>query len=209
MNRISIIMVGVLATVIASLFGLVLIPNLQFEKMQPKEVMAADGSISVYPAALDDYSEAPGKEVYRSMGCVYCHSQQIRPEGFGADIDRGWGQRRSVPRDYILQDPPFLGTMRTGPDLANIGTRQPSEEWQYLHLYDPQITSPGSVMPPFKFMFVTAFDARPEPPLGSPVFRLPDAYSRRPTWIVPNKRAINLVSYLKSLQQSHDLEEVQ
>lgn len=209
MKRIPLIMAGVLATVIASLFGLVLIPDMQFEQMQPKEVIEADGSVAIYPAALDDYNELPGKEVYRAMGCVYCHSQQVRPEGFGADIDRGWGQRRSVPRDYILDDPPYLGTMRTGPDLANIGLRQPSDEWHYLHLYDPQITSPGSVMPPFKFLYETAVGEQPIPPLGSPVFQLPENYSSEPVWIVPSKKAMNLVAYLKSLQQLHDVEEVQ
>jgi cytochrome c oxidase cbb3-type subunit 2 len=129
------------------------------------------------------------------MGCVYCHSQQVRPEGFGADIDRGWGQRRSVPRDYVLQDPPYLGTMRTGPDLANIGVRQPTDQWHYLHLYDPQITSPGSVMPPFKFLYETT--------------ELPESYASEPTWIIPSKDAMNLVAYLKSLQQLHNLEDVQ
>jgi len=209
MNRIPIIMAGVLATVIASLFGLVLIPSMQFRQMQPKEVMAADGSTTVYPIALDPYNEAPGKEVYRAMGCIYCHSQQVRPEGFGADIERGWGNRRSVPRDYILQDPPYLGTMRTGPDLANIGMRQPSQEWHYLHLYDPQITSPGSVMPPFKFLYETTVGKKPDPPLGSPVIQLPESYASQPTWIIPNKEAMDLVSYLQSLNQLFDLEEVQ
>jgi cytochrome c oxidase cbb3-type subunit 2 len=209
MNRIPLIMAGVLATVIASLFGLVLIPDMQFGKMQPKELMAADGSTAIYPMPLDEYSEAPGKEVYRSMGCVYCHSQQVRPEGFGADIDRGWGQRRSVPRDYVLQDPPYLGTMRTGPDLANIGVRQPSDEWHYLHLYDPQITSPGSVMPPFKFLYKTTVGEKPDSPLGAPVIQLPESYASQTSWIVPNKEAIHLVAYLKSLQQLYDVEDVQ
>ncbi|SMP60970.1 cytochrome c oxidase cbb3-type subunit 2 [Neorhodopirellula lusitana] len=209
MNRIPLIMAGVLATVIASLFGLVLIPDMQFDQMQPKEIMAADGSTAMYPLPLDDFREAPGKEVYRSMGCVYCHSQQVRPEGFGADIDRGWGQRRSVPRDYVLQQPPYLGTMRTGPDLANIGVRQPSDEWHLLHLYDPQITSPGSVMPPFKFLFETTVGKEPNPPLGSPAIRLPESYASDPTWIVPDERAISLVAYLKTLSQKYDVEDVQ
>jgi cytochrome c oxidase cbb3-type subunit 2 len=209
MNRISIIMAGVLATVIASLFGLVLIPDMQLNKMQPKEIMAADGSTAVYPIALDEFSEAPGKEVYRAMGCVYCHSQQVRPEGFGADIERGWGNRRSVPRDYVLQDPPYLGTMRTGPDLANIGMRQPSEQWHYLHLYDPQITSPGSVMPPFEFLFDTFVGEKPDAPLGSPVIQLPEAFASQPTWIVPKKAALHLVAYLNSLKQPFDVEDVQ
>ncbi len=209
MNRISLIMAGVFATVIASLFGLVLIPSMQFQQMPPKEIFAADGSTTMYPVALEDFREAPGKEVYRSMGCVYCHSQQVRPEGFGADIDRGWGQRRSVPRDYVLQNPPYLGTMRTGPDLANIGVRQPTEAWHYLHLYDPQITSPGSVMPSFKFLFQTTVGKEPTPPLGSLVIQLPETSASEPTWIVPSVRAISLVAYLKSLAQKYELEEVQ
>ncbi|MFT5735302.1 MAG: cytochrome c oxidase cbb3-type subunit 2, partial [Planctomycetota bacterium] len=166
MNRISLITLGVLATVIASLFGLVLIPNLQLQSMGPKTVQLRDGSTAVYPAELDSYLEGPGREVYRDLGCIYCHSQQVRPEGFGADIDRGWGTRRSVPRDYVLQSPPFLGTMRTGPDLANIAERQPSQEWHYLHLYDPRITSPGSVMPSFKFLFNTTVGDIPKAKLG-------------------------------------------
>ena len=38
-------------------------------------------------------------------------------------------------------------------DLASIAARQPSVEWHALHLYDPQITSPGSVMPRFNYLF--------------------------------------------------------
>ena len=38
---------------------------------------------------------ARGREIYMANGCIYCHSQQIRPEGFGTDIDRGWGPRRT------------------------------------------------------------------------------------------------------------------
>jgi cytochrome c oxidase cbb3-type subunit 2 len=78
-----------------------------------------------------------------------------------------------------------------------------------LHLYDPQITSPGSVMPPFKFMFKTSVGEMPDPPLGSPVIELPESYASRKTWIVPNKDAMNLVSYLKSLKQLFDVEDVQ
>ena len=209
MNRISLIMVGVLATVVASMFGLVLVPSWQFQRMQPQEIVAADGAKSIYPTALDAYREAPGKEVYRSMGCIYCHSQQVRPEGFGADIDRGWGKRRSVPRDYVLQNPPYLGTMRTGPDLANVSTRQPSEEWHYLHLFDPRSTSPGSVMPAFRFLFSTHTKSIPKTAPGIPVFKLPDTYAGEPTWIVPSERAMSLVAYLKTLEQAHALEDVQ
>ncbi|QDV08108.1 Cytochrome C oxidase, mono-heme subunit/FixO [Planctomycetes bacterium Poly30] len=209
MNRVSLIALGVLATVIASLFGLVLIPNFQLESMGPRSIQQPDGSTAVYPAELDSYLEAPGREVYRDLGCVYCHSQQVRPEGFGADIERGWGARRSVPRDYVLQSPPFMGTMRTGPDLANIADRQPSQEWHYLHLYDPRITSPGSVMPSFKFLFDTTVGEAPRAPLGFPMIPLPETYVDEPTWIVPTERGRALIAYLGTLRQPFEMEEVQ
>ena len=69
-----------------------------------------------------------GRKVYMANGCIYCHSQQVRPDYGGADIIRKWGDRRSAPRDYIFDRPVLLGKMRMGPDLANIGKRAPAEE---------------------------------------------------------------------------------
>ena len=64
-----------------------------------------------------------GRAVYVSLGCVSCHTQQIRPAGQGSDIARGYGVRASVARDYVLQKPVLLGERRIGPDLANYGAR--------------------------------------------------------------------------------------
>jgi hypothetical protein len=69
-----------------------------------------------------------GARVYASNGCVYCHSQQVRPEYGGSDIERHWGERRSAPRDYIFEPIVFLGKMRIGPDLANVGHEPAVEE---------------------------------------------------------------------------------
>ncbi len=69
-----------------------------------------------------------GRKIYIANGCVYCHTQQVRPEYGGADIERKWGDRRSAPRDYIFERPALLGKMRMGPDLANVGKRAPAEE---------------------------------------------------------------------------------
>ncbi len=205
MNRYPTIVVVAMATVTASLFGLVLIPNQQLESLKPVETIAVDGSQLIYPRELKEYFEAPGREIYRSLGCIYCHSQQVRPEGFGADLDRGWGQRRSVPLDYVLQRPPLTGTMRTGPDLANIGVRQPSSDWHYLHLYDPQITSPGSVMPPFKFLFETSKNVNK--PSGV-ALALPEDYPGGDRWIVAKDEAKNLVAYLLALKQELTIEQL-
>src|SRR5260370_27332198 len=79
-----------------------------------------------------------GRRIYAANGCIYCHSQQIRPEYASADIDRvrdagpwrgpKWGERRSAPRDYIFDRPVVLGQERMGPDVANIGKAAPTEE---------------------------------------------------------------------------------
>ncbi|TWU45836.1 Cytochrome C oxidase, mono-heme subunit/FixO [Novipirellula aureliae] len=206
MNHFPAIIMIALATVTASLFGLVLIPDWQMDSFVAVEATTPDGSKVIYPRPLDDWREKPGRDLYRGLGCIYCHSQQVRPEGFGADLERGWGQRRSVPLDYILQRPPFTGTMRTGPDLSNIGMRQPSEQWHFLHLYDPQITSKGSVMPPFKFLF-TESDQDSVPDIGA--IELPGGGQGSPKWIIPNEEAKQLVAYLKSLKQELSLDDLQ
>ena len=64
-----------------------------------------------------------GRAVYVSLGCVSCHTQQVRPAGPGSDIARGYGVRASVARDYVQQKPVLLGERRIGPDLANFGAR--------------------------------------------------------------------------------------
>lgn len=64
-----------------------------------------------------------GRAVYVSLGCVSCHTQQVRPAGQGSDIARGYGVRPSVARDYSQQSQVLLGERRLGPDLANYGAR--------------------------------------------------------------------------------------
>src|SRR2546423_14765665 len=66
--------------------------------------------------------------VFAANGCIYWHSEQVRAEYAGADIDRKWGDGRSAPRDYIFERPVLLGKMRMGQDLANIGARAPAEQ---------------------------------------------------------------------------------
>lgn len=197
MNRSWTLLIGVFATVIASLAGLVLLPNWQLR--DTKQIENDDGELR--PRQLEG-TELAGRRVYIDLGCIYCHSQQVRPPSFGADIERGWGNRRTVARDYMFDSPHLLGTMRTGPDLANIGARQTSKEWHYRHLYNPQITSPGSIMPQFPFLFdkVSAF-APPD------AIRLPDSGSKIPTFIVPKERAKFLFDYLLTLDKSYDVPE--
>ena len=205
MNRIIILTIGIVLAIVASLIGLVVVPEQQLESFEPVTVTTAGGTEETYPRPLDDWRERPGKRVYESLGCIYCHSQQVRPDDFGADLLRGWGRRRSVPRDYLFDDPPLLGSMRTGPDLANAAQRQPSAQWHYLHLYDPQLTSPGSIMPSFKFLFEVV-DRRPRS--DTDAVQLPDGSAEGERWIIPTDRARELVGYLLSLDQKFALEDV-
>lgn len=199
MNRTIILALGVLMTVMASWAGLTLVPNWQFRDLKQH----VDENDNAHPTPY--YGDVlKGREVYVDLGCIYCHSQQVRAANYGADIDRGWGTRRSVPRDYIFDKPPLMGTMRTGPDLANIGARQTSKDWHALHLYNPQLTSPGSVMPPHPFLFERHEADRPVPKDG---VALPAKAGEKAAYIVPNDRGRVLVEYLKSLDHTYDLPE--
>src|SRR5262249_36067943 len=97
---------------------------LQIGQLNPQ---SDEEGTDIYPMPQSGMFER-GARVYASNGCVYCHSQQVRADYAGADIERKWGDRRSAPRDYIFQQSVFLGKMRMGQDLANIGARAPAEQ---------------------------------------------------------------------------------
>ena len=151
-----------------------------------------------------------GKSVYIQMGCIYCHSQQSRREDFGADTERGWARRATVARDYILQDRVLLGTMRTGPDLVNLGSRYAGDagrDWNHLHLYNPQIVSEGSTMPPFSFLYKEQ-EIVNEPSNNALQFPPGSNYAPATGYeIVPTRRAEALVEYLLSLKIDYSLPE--
>lgn len=118
------LILGIFGTFAFSWAGLVMIPNAQIGHLDPQ---TDDEGGDVYPAPRSGMAER-GRKVYMANGCVYCHSQQVRPDYSASDLDRKWGQRRSAPRDYIFDRPVLLGKMRMGPDLANIGKRAPADE---------------------------------------------------------------------------------
>jgi cytochrome c oxidase cbb3-type subunit II len=153
MDRGMVLFLGCMLTFTSSWLGLVFAPQLQLgteTSIQPKE---EDVNATAYPRPLTS-QEAAGRDIYKRGGCLYCHSQQIRSEKFGnnADIQRGWGQRRTVSRDYIYDKPTMLGTMRTGPDLSNVGYRY-SADWQHKHLYSSRMFKEYSVMPSFAWLY--------------------------------------------------------
>ena len=153
------------------------------------------------PAGLKPYTsvQLTGRQVYIANGCVYCHSQQPRDIKQAPDALRGWG-RASVAADYAYDTPHLLGTMRTGPDLFNIGARQPSKDWHLGHLYQPRAYTPGSIMPPYPYLFdVRQGQAKP----GETVITLPPAFAKPGQVVVAKPEALALVDYLISLDHTY------
>lgn len=173
--------------------------------------------IAVVPAfQMDAYEPLPnqpkmtaqeqeGLRVYIAEGCVACHTQQVR----NIEMDNMWGKRPSVPEDYYYskqrmdvwrQTPSVLGSERTGPDLTDIGNRQPGAAWHLLHFYNPRAVVSESIMPSFPWLFeekdsskVTEEDV---------VVSVPDEFFNKPgKKVIAKPEALNLVAYMQSLKQ--------
>jgi cytochrome c oxidase cbb3-type subunit 2 len=186
MNRLWIIFLGFMVTFTTAWIGLAMLPSAHY----------SGSEWGAQPGENDPLIEQ-GRGVYVQNGCVYCHSQQVTARHFRSDQARGWGARRTVAGDYRNDKRGLFGTMRTGPDLANIGSRMASAQWHFVHLYDPQITSKGSTMPPFAFLFERRkAGATPSP--GAIALGNGDE-------ILPSPEARALVAYLLSLK--HDVGE--
>lgn len=145
-----------------------------------------------------------GQQVYRELGCVMCHTQQVRRPGYGGDFDRDWGARQSVARDYLLQDVVLTGSKRMGPDLSNVGARRKAD-WLFNHLYNPSMQSPATTMPSYGFLFrkqeVSGTSA-------SNALKLEGNFTPEPGYeIIPTEKAVALVAYLQSLNLDYDLPE--
>jgi len=124
----------------------------------------------------------------------------------GVDIPH-WGVRRSVAGDFLYDYPVQLGSLRAGPDLANVGARLPDANWQLVHLYAPQAVVKNSAMPPFRFLFevrVRKIGDAPSPDaLKFPKDFPPPAGCE----VVPKPEAKQLAAYLMSLRADAPLYE--
>lgn len=177
-------------------------------------VLGSHGQLGALTAYYDDTEgesfpqrtsgiAAQGERVYADLGCVACHTQQVRRPGFGSDQARGWGDRQSVARDYIYQFRPQLGALRVGPDLANFGGRKPAppDQEDLLKLLYTGSTS----HPSYAFLF----DARPiHGERSALALNLPaDFAPAAGEQIIPSQRARALVAYLLSLKQGYEYPE--
>jgi cytochrome c oxidase cbb3-type subunit 2 len=157
----------------------------------------------LFPKSTPGVAQLGAKE-YLSLGCVTCHTQQVRTIDSGFDVERGWGQRPSVPRDYILQKEVLLGHNRVGPDLANIGLRGYTREWLHKHLFNPQILAEGSICQPSPFLY----DVSNENSIGAINADNKADDNASTFFIKPSLRANRIVSYLESLKQDYELPEM-
>ncbi len=201
MNRLTTLFIGFLLTFLSGWLGLVILPYFQLGQLKPQVNEDAGESFPMVRSGLAER----GKQVYQANGCIYCHSQQLRPIDVEDEHSRGWGPRRTVARDYIYDKPVLLGTMRTGPDLTNIGKRQSNEKWHHVHLYSPQSMIPESIMPPYRFLYTKQkIQGAPSPE----ALELPKDLAPDPGYeIVPTEDARALVAYLKSLDHTYALPE--
>jgi cytochrome c oxidase cbb3-type subunit II len=193
MTRISLIALGAFAIMASAIALLVLVP----------QAMLADVDA---PPQLQPYTEQQlmGRAVYIQNGCMYCHSQQVRDPAFTTDVDRGWGSRATVPGDYVYDRPHLLGTMRTGPDLINVGQRLPDAGWHLIHLYDPRSLVPWSIMPGYPFLF----EEKPvsEVQAQDRMVPIPGGSGREGMAVVATPEAIALTEYLISLNRQYPVE---
>jgi cytochrome c oxidase cbb3-type subunit II len=150
---------------------------------------------------LTDFEKA-GKLVYISEGCVGCHSQQVR----NVDMDKVFGNRPGMAADYanigrtsIWQNTATLmGTERTGPDLTDVGNRQPSKDWNLMHLFNPRVVVKQSIMPSYKWLF----EIKENPSKEDVVVAIPPQFLDRAVGkVVAKKEALQLVAYIQSLKQ--------
>lgn len=128
------------------------------------------------PKGVKPYTEleALGRQVYIEEGCWHCHSQFVRPV---ANEELRYGPVSSSS-EFIYEIPQLFGTRRIGPDLAREAGKR-TNDWHYAHLYNPRLTVPWSVMPPYPWLF-----------------------EKKEGKIVPTKKAEALVAYLQTLGRS-------
>jgi len=197
------IFLGVFAAVALSWAGLLLTANRQIGHLSQFKDPVDD---VLYPQPMSGLANQ-GRLVYQDLGCVSCHTQQVRREGFGADIARKWGSRGGYAHDYIRDQAVLLGSSRIGPDLRNVGARIPDAGYFYKLLYAPESKFGGAPiahgMPAHQFLF----DVHPVKGRQPSVLALELPAADAPgagLEVVPTYRAQALVAYLLSLKDTYD-----
>lgn len=96
-----------------------------------------------------------GRDIYIREGCHVCHTQMVRP--LRAEVER-YGHY-SVAGESVYEHPFLWGSKRTGPDLARVGGRY-SDDWHKVHLFNPRIVVPESIMPAYPWLYDNKLDGK-------------------------------------------------
>jgi len=152
---------------------------------------------------LEGVTREVGDHAYNVLGAAGAKVEMwIIP--VGPDIARGWGKRRSVAEDFLYDYPVMPGSVRLGPDLANVGVRLADPNWQLIHLYAPRLEVKNSPMPPYRYLFEKRrIERMPSPDaLKHPELNVEPGFE-----IVPKPEAKALVAYLGSLRAGEPIYE--
>ncbi|MEQ8473235.1 MAG: cytochrome-c oxidase, cbb3-type subunit I [Marinoscillum sp.] len=159
--------------------------------------------------------ELNGRDIYVREGCYTCHSQMVRP--FRSETER-YGEYAKAG-EFVYDHPFQWGSKRTGPDLLRVGGKYP-DSWHYYHMLDPTSMSPGSIMPPYPWLFEQDWDKGSTPAkieamqtLGVPYAEgyahqavadaenqarsIADNLASQGIKVVPDKEIIALIAYLQ------------
>ena len=117
-------------------------------------MLAIDSNIPTI-ASVKPYTplELQGRDIYIREGCVSCHSQLVRP--FRSETER-YGEYTKAG-EGVYEHPFLWGSKRTGPDLQRVGGKY-GNLWHYMHMEDPRSMSPGSIMPPYPWLYTQTLD---------------------------------------------------
>jgi cytochrome c oxidase cbb3-type subunit 2 len=208
MNRMPLLVVGILAAFGSAWLGLVAYSYMTLGHLEP---LVDENAGLTSPPPMSGLAVA-GQRVYAANGCVYCHSQDVRPAYLSGDIAREPEAvpkvRRTVARDYIHEQPAFIGLQRIGPDLSNYGLEKRVASLNDIHrrLYDPQCISAGAIMPSYRYLYkmreITGQQS------AEAVTGLTGPHAPKPGFeVVPTEDAKVLAAYLLSLKRNYPLPE--
>ena len=193
MNNGPLIFLGLLGVMLWSWYGFIVKNFREVSRQEPTKLVTGE----TFPTGRSGTANL-GQEVYQANGCASCHTMQVRTFGQGKDIQRNWGKRNTVLRDFIYDEHVFLGQTRVGPDLADIGNRTyATREWHLAHLYNPRSVVKGSLMPQYPYLFTERKIKGQRSPNAMP---LPTGMVRQGYEVIPTREAIALVEYLASLR---------
>jgi cytochrome c oxidase cbb3-type subunit 2/cytochrome c oxidase cbb3-type subunit I/II len=116
----------------------VLLPSQDAESARPS-ILADESRL-----LEEDSDAAIGRDIYIREGCMYCHTQAVRP----IVTDVGLGPV-SVAGDYAHDQPVLLGVARMGPDLMHVGSRG---DITTDHLKNPRAERSWSTMPSYDYL---------------------------------------------------------